>query len=124
MSIPTFIAVALGGALGATGRYYVHRGVSLWHGGEAAWSTLSINAVGSFLLGIAAAALAGRSGTLPPFLMVGVLGAFTTFSTFSMDAVTLFRDRGAGAAGLYIGLSVTLAIGAFVLGTAAHKALS
>ncbi|WOI52486.1 CrcB family protein [Parvularcula sp. LCG005] len=122
---PLFLlAIALGGAIGAVARYLSIRALSGWHGAEAAWSTLGVNVVGSFLLGLAAAVLAGRGGTMPPFVMVGLLGAFTTFSTFALDAVWFYEQRGLSLAALYVGLSVVLAIAAFVIGTGAGKALS
>lgn len=121
MNWMSFLAVGAGGALGAMARYGVHRGLTAWHGAEAAWSTLAINIAGSFLLGLAAGALAGRPGHLSLFLMVGVMGAFTTFSTFALDAVALFRDRGVFVGGSYIGLSVFLAIIAFVVGVVLTK---
>lgn len=124
MTLQTLIAVASGGALGALARYGAHRTLTLWHGTDAAWSTLGVNAVGSFGLGLAVASLAGRTGIAATFLTVGLFGAFTTFSTFALDAVTMFRDRGPATAALYIGLSVAISIIALLGGLAAGKGLS
>ncbi len=123
MSLVTLSAVALGGAVGAVARYLVHQGLTLWHGAAAAWSTLAVNVTGSFLLGLAVATLMGRPGVLAPAVTVGLLGAFTTFSAFALDAVTLFKDRGIPVAALYVALSVSLSILAFVGGTAAQRGL-
>ncbi|MEM9420998.1 MAG: CrcB family protein, partial [Pseudomonadota bacterium] len=105
----TIFSVAIGGAVGAVTRFLVHRGMTLWHGADAAWSTLAVNVSGSFVLGAVAAALMERPSLLPgawaPAVTIGLLGAFTTFSTFALDAVTLFKDRGLGVAALYAGLS-------------------
>lgn len=113
-------AVAMGGAVGAVGRFLVMNAVGqLGHGFP--WGTFTVNLVGSFVLGalIEISALHWS----PPleiraFLVVGMLGAFTTFSTFSLDSYTLI-DRGQiGAAALYIGGSVVLCIFGFWAGIA------
>lgn len=124
MNIWTVLAVACGGAIGAVLRYTLHRGLTLIHGAESAWSTLLINGAGSFGLGLAASYFLGRYGALPHFVMIGLLGAFTTFSTFALDALVLFRDRGWGTAALYVGLSVFLSLGAAGLGLMAGRGLT
>ncbi|GEO82188.1 fluoride efflux transporter CrcB [Pararhodospirillum oryzae] len=117
----SFLAVALGGAVGAMARY----GVSvltvrvIGHGFPLA--TMIVNVVGSFVMGALIEALALR-WTVPPevrlFLIAGFLGAFTTFSTFTLDVVAL-ADRGQVVAStLYLGLSVALGLGALVAGMA------
>lgn len=115
------LAVAVGGAAGATLRYAVSTLLTEWHGAAAAWSTLVINVVGAFALGAFAAMLAGRTGPVPAFWMVGLCGAFTTFSTFALDALTLWRVQGPGLAALYVGLSVVLAIAAFAAAMAIFR---
>ncbi|MEM9989351.1 MAG: CrcB family protein [Pseudomonadota bacterium] len=124
MSYISLIAIAAGGAIGALTRFFVHRGLTAWHGLEAAWSTLIINAAGSFLLGIAVSFFMAREGALSTFIMIGLLGAFTTFSTFAMDAVFLFRDKGLALAAIYTGFSVGGSIIGFVLGMVLGKAVS
>jgi CrcB protein len=110
------LAVAAGGALGAVGRYLVMVQVGHWLGAAFPYSTLAVNVIGSFVLGllVESAALAwSMTPELRAFLVVGMLGAFTTFSTFSMD-VALHVERGdLGVAALYILASVALSIGAF-----------
>lgn len=124
MSIWNFLAVGTGGALGAIARYATHRSLTALHGSEAALSTLVVNGLGSLGLGLAAGFLVDRNTPAALFVMVGVLGAFTTFSTFAMDAVTLFRDRGAGAALLYVIFSVSISLIAFICGLAMAKGVS
>ncbi|MEM9233343.1 MAG: CrcB family protein [Pseudomonadota bacterium] len=121
MNFTTFLAVGAGGAMGAMARYAVHHGLTAWHGAEAAWSTLGVNVAGSLALGFAAGLLSGREGAFSLFLMIGVLGAFTTFSTFAMDAVVLFKDRGTGMAALYMALSVGLSVAGFLAGLALSR---
>ncbi|MEM1100569.1 MAG: CrcB family protein [Pseudomonadota bacterium] len=102
--------VALGGALGSVMRALVGMGVAFPFG------TLTVNALGSFAIGIAWALGVSKMPGLYPFLMVGLLGGFTTFSTFSLDVLRLYEGgQGAGALG-YILASLVLSIGAVVLG--------
>ena len=99
--------IAVGGVLGAEARY----GVSRWithPAGTMPWSTVVINVVGSMLLGVLMAAIESR-GThrlLRPFVGVGVLGGFTTFSTFGVDVDTLLHDHRPGIAVGYLALTV------------------
>ncbi len=109
------LAVAAGGALGALGRHFVNMAAVHLFGTGFPWGTLAVNVIGSFVMGliIELSALVWSPGLqLRAFLTVGVLGAFTTFSTFSLD-VALLYERGALilAAG-YIILSVVLSVGA------------
>jgi len=103
--------VAIGGAIGASARYLVNLAAVRVMGREFPWGTLGVNVLGSFLMGVLIATLARRGGNdLLPFLAVGVLGGFTTFSSFSLDAVTLW-ERGQGALALgYVLASVGLSI--------------
>lgn len=109
------LAVALGGAGGAAARYLTARGLTLAGGWDGAWSTAIVNVAGAFALGVAAQLLADRPG-LTLLLMTGFLGAFTTFSTFAMDAAWLLRERGVLLAAVYVGASVALALAAFACG--------
>lgn len=118
------LLVAVGGAAGALGRYAVSL---LGRGATFPWTTLTINLLGSLLLGLLLGAAAeGRVGRLPVLAVgVGFLGAFTTFSTFSWEAVTLLRDDRLAAASTYVVVSVVgglLAVGSgLVLARAALR---
>lgn len=116
-----WIAIAAGGALGAVLRY----GLSGWVQGLAGprfpWGTLAVNVAGSFLLGVGMAtalAHAGGEAWERHFWAIGVLGAFTTYSTFSYETVALIEagDWAGGAAN--VGLNLVLGIGAAVAGLA------
>ena len=105
--------VALGGALGAALRYL---STLLW---PAPWGVMAINVAGSFAIGaLAVPLLLSDRGPHPlaPFLVTGVLGGFTTFSAFSLDALRLVEGGRIGAALLYVGGSVGLALLACGLG--------
>ncbi len=113
----SFIYVGIGGALGAMARF----GVSIWLKTAVAsgfpWATLSVNIIGSLLMGLLMGWLA-RSGNegLRLFLAVGVLGGFTTFSAFSMELVALLERREALMAVLYASGSLLGGIAAFMAG--------
>ncbi|MFJ5486868.1 CrcB family protein [Hansschlegelia beijingensis] len=83
------LLVALGGALGSVARYLVNIASSRVFGMGFPWGTLTVNVVGGFAMGLLAALLALKGGSqeMRVFLMTGVLGGFTTFSAFSLDAV-------------------------------------
>jgi CrcB protein len=113
------MAIAFGGAVGALGRHFVNVGVSHWIGLGIPWGTLIVNIIGSFAMGVLVHIMA-TTWTVPPevraLLTVGALGAFTTFSTFSLDVIVLYeRGQVVFAAG-YILASVVGAIGALLLG--------
>lgn len=78
---------------------------------------VTVNIVGSFLMGVFVV-FAHRKGIvhLSPLVMTGILGGFTTFSAFSLEAVTLFEKGQTGAAAFYVALSVGASIAALVLG--------
>ena len=110
--------VALGRAIGATLRYLVG-GVIVRTIGVTGFpiSILTVNVVGSFLIGVFAVIAAHRGlGHLSPLVMTGVLGGFTTFSAFSLEAVTLYERGDVGHAALYIAASVGLSIGGLMAG--------
>lgn len=112
-----FIAVGFGGALGAMARYGVGIATvrAIGHGFPV--GVLSVNIVGSFLMGVFVVLAAQRGLTAwSPFVMTGLLGGFTTFSAFSLEAVTLYERGAVAQAGLYVTLSVALSIGGLVLG--------
>lgn len=116
MTPQMLLAVAAGGALGSMGRYVVGVLMARLLGAGFPWGTLTVNIVGSFVMGllIEAAALRGvLSAEARAFVFVGVLGGFTTFSSFSLDVVTLVQRDEVWAAGAY--LAATLVVGVFAL---------
>ncbi|MEO1136193.1 MAG: fluoride efflux transporter CrcB [Pseudomonadota bacterium] len=116
-----WLAVAAGGALGALARHGVSRTALHLMGPNFPWGTLVANVAGSFAMGLIIAWLAAREPANPAlraFLTVGMLGAFTTFSTFSLDVVTLYRDRTVMIAGAYLMASVILSVGGLLAGLA------
>lgn len=120
--------IAAGGAVGAVARYFVMIAVAQVMGAAFPWGTLAVNIIGSFVLGMLVEAFAlvwSVSEGIRAFLMVGMLGAFTTFSTFSLDVVTLYERGALMAAALYIIASVVFSVAALFLGLAlARLALS
>ncbi|QFT64611.1 CrcB protein [Roseivivax halotolerans] len=113
----TLIQVALGGALGATARYLTGLAAVRALGPGLPWGTLIVNIAGSFLMGILVVMLAQfGSNRFAPFLMTGLLGGFTTFSAFSLDAVSLYERGAVGAAALYVSASVVLSLAAIAAG--------
>ena len=114
--ISTLFQVALGGAIGAAARFGV--GVALFRPGAGfPMGVLAVNVIGSFLMGLVVVYLGQKMlSHLNPFLMTGVLGGFTTFSAFSLEAYTLFERGEVGQAALYVALSVILSIAALIAG--------
>ena len=85
------LAIAGGGALGALGRFWVSTGVYRLLGRDFPWGTLAVNTLGSFLMGLLFVLFVERLAAAPEVraaLLVGFLGAFTTFSTFSMETLS------------------------------------
>lgn len=126
-SATTWFAVGLGGALGAMARHGVSLAALRALGPNYPWGTLSVNVAGGFAMGLFIAWLSAREPQpmlLRSFVAVGLLGGFTTFSAFALEAVTLWRDRSVSVAALYVGASVALSIGALLAGMAAGKSFS
>lgn len=91
------IAVGLGGALGAMGRFWLSNQMYAWLGRDFAWGTLMVNVLGSFAIGLLTILMIEKlqmSVELRSFVVVGFLGAFTTFSTFSLETL-MFLQQGA-----------------------------
>jgi CrcB protein len=123
--IQNLIHVALGGALGASGRYLVGVAGLRFFGPGFPWATLAVNILGSFIMGVLVVVLAQLSATrLAPLLLTGLLGGFTTFSAFSLDAVTLWERGAAGQALGYVAASVLLSLAALVAGLWLARALT
>lgn len=126
--IPTLL-VFLGAGLGGALRHGVNIACARAFGLGFPWGTLTVNVVGSFAMGALAAWFAFRAGPgwsqhLRLFLTTGILGGFTTFSAFSLDAVLLWERGALGLAAAYVAGSVILSIGGVVLGLALVRALT
>ena len=113
----TLLQVALGSAIGASGRYLTGVAAVRLLGHGFPWGTLIVNVIGSFLMGVLVVVMAQKFGTrFAPFLMTGLLGGFTTFSAFSLDALTLYERGQTGLAAGYVLASVLLTLSAIFLG--------
>lgn len=122
--IQTLLYVALGGALGASARYMTNVAVMRFIGPGFPWGTLVVNVLGSALMGALVVLLAQKDATrLAPFLMTGLLGGFTTFSAFSLDALTLWERGQSGVAAAYVAGSVVLSLVGIALGMAAARGM-
>lgn len=114
----TTLLVALGGAIGAAARFLTGAGLLRLLGPqEFPLAIITVNVLGSFVMGLFVV-LAAHKGLshLNPFVMTGVLGGFTTFSAFSLEAVTLMERGQIGLAGVYVGLSVAGSIAGLMAG--------
>jgi len=115
MSFPGlgYLIVFLGGGIGAALRHGVNLATTRLLGGYFPYATLIENVTGSLVMGMLAAYFAFKSGMpqhLRLFLTTGILGGYTTFSTFSLDAALLYERGELGLAALYVLLSVVLSI--------------
>jgi CrcB protein len=122
----SYLLVFLGGGIGAALRHGVNRASLALLGPAFPYGTLLVNVAGSALMGALAAWFAGRAGagdSARLFLGTGVLGGFTTFSAFSLDAVALWERGQAGASLAYVAASVLLSVAALLAGMAAMRAL-
>lgn len=121
----TLLSVALGGAVGATLRFLFGMGVFKLVGPTSfPVAILSVNVIGSFLMGVFVVLAAQRGLThLSPLVMTGLLGGFTTFSAFSLEAVTLYERGAMGLAALYVSLSVILSIAGLMAGLALARSV-
>jgi CrcB protein len=110
-----FLLVFLGAGLGGVARHAVNLGCARWCGAEFPWGTLTVNVIGSLIMGALVGWLAFRadqiwSQHMRLFLATGVLGGFTTFSAFSLDALLLWERGEMLSAAAYVGASVALSI--------------
>ena len=113
------LAIAAGGAIGAVARYAVYGASFSLLGHGFPFGTLIVNVIGSFIMGVLIAVFELHwqpSPEIKLFLMTGFLGALTTFSNFSMDAVLMFEKGDMLQSAIYIAGSVFLSIGALFAG--------
>ncbi|WP_158044296.1 fluoride efflux transporter CrcB [Skermanella pratensis] len=117
---PTLLlAVAAGGAAGSAARFVVMSAIGHWLGTAFPYGTLVVNVAGSFVMGVLVelSALAWNpSPELKALLTVGVLGGFTTFSTFSLDAAILMQRGELAASAAYMVVSVLFSVGGLFAG--------
>jgi fluoride exporter len=124
-----YLLVFLGAGIGGALRHGVNVGCARMCGTAFPWGTLTVNVLGSFLMGAIAGWLAFKAGegwsqSLRLFLTTGILGGFTTFSAFSLDAVLIWERGQIGPAAAYVAASVVLSIGGLVAGLALIRTLS
>ena len=118
------LAVAAGGACGALLRWWVAQGVHALVGRGFPYGTLVVNVSGSLVMGVLYVLFFERYDIAPEWraaLVVGLLGAFTTFSTFSMDTLLLIQQGEHARAGMNVVLSVVLCLAGCWLGIAAAR---
>ena len=124
--IGQFIAVGIGGAIGSMARFGIGRiSMAYWPNLAFPLATLLINWLGCFLMGVLMLGL--QHAQLPvrwqPFIGVGILGGFTTFSAFSLEATLLWQRGEPGLAAAYVGLSVVGGIAALIAGMALARTI-
>ncbi|WP_284777549.1 fluoride efflux transporter CrcB [Agrobacterium sp. lyk4-40-TYG-31] len=118
--------VAVGGAIGSVARYLVGVwGVKL-AGPNFPWGTITVNVVGAFFIGLMVEMIARRfdaSSEVRVFIVTGILGGFTTWSSFTLDAVVLFERGDLGLAAVYLLASLVVSFAAIFAGLALGRAL-
>lgn len=117
----SYLIVFLGGGIGAALRHGVNLGSARLLGTAFPYGTLTVNVVGSLAMGMLAAYFAFKGDATQHwrlFLTTGILGGFTTFSAFSLDAVLLYERGEVGLAAFYVLASVALSIGGLFAGLA------
>jgi CrcB protein len=118
--MPVIVGVALGGAFGASARYLLDRVIEQRSESVFPWSTFAINVTGCFVIGVVVEQLVDRHH-LPAWIrvgiVVGVIGGYTTFSTFSQEIFSLLESNDVAVALAYAGTSVVVGLLAVYAGT-------
>jgi CrcB protein len=120
------LLAALGGAIGSVLRYLVGVFSVRWFGPSFPWGTLAVNVVGSFIIGLSVEMIARRfnaSMELRVFIITGILGGFTTWSSFSLDTMVLFERGAIAAAAAYVIGSLVVSFAAVLAGLALGRAM-
>ena len=118
--------VAIGGAIGSVARYLVGVWSARLMVPNFPWGTLTVNVVGAFLIGLMVEIGARRfdaSAEMRVFIVTGILGGFTTWSSFTLDAVVLFERGAIGLSALYVLASLMVSFAAVFAGLALGRAL-
>lgn len=119
------LAIMLGGGIGSVCRYLVSTGLNKRFGGSFAWGTMTVNLIGCLLIGFLVG-LVDRS-ILPKeyrlILVTGFLGGFTTFSSFALESIGMFREKAIGAGILNVGVNVILGFALTLAGLALAGAI-
>ncbi len=126
MPLLDYLAVGLGGFLGAIARYGASGLVQRWAGDGFPAGTLAVNLIGCVLIGAMSAVAEGAGGLSEQtrlVIVVGLLGSFTTFSTFGNETFELLRDGRIRVAAAYVAGSVLLGLGGVLLGRLAARSL-
>ena len=121
-----YLAIALGGSLGAMLRYFVSARTYLWLGNEFPVGTLMVNVTGSFLMGFLAILLSQKiavSEELRFAILVGFLGSYTTFSTFALDGLQALNNGFMLKFSLYVLISVSASLAGVWLGALVARLL-
>ena len=108
------LAIAAGGAIGAVARHLTVLQVTRWFGLAFPYGTLAVNVAGSLILGLLLEFLTtryGLGGNVRTFFVVGVLGSYTTFSSFSLEVIALMERHAYGPAAVYVLANVLLSVG-------------
>ncbi|MBW9087530.1 fluoride efflux transporter CrcB [Rhizobium wenxiniae] len=120
------LLAAFGGAIGSVLRYLVGVFSVRWFGPSFPWGTLAVNVVGSFIIGLMVEMIARRfnaSMELRVFIVTGMLGGFTTWSSFSLDTMVLFERGAIAAAAAYVIGSLVVSFAAVFAGLALGRAM-
>jgi CrcB protein len=120
LTIWHWLIIGFGGGLGAMARFATVNWVNRLHGSLFPWGTFTVNVVGSFIMGLAFVLLTIKypqvPGSFSSFVRVGFLGAFTTFSSFALESLSLFQQHYAIVALMYMVASVLVCLIAVSIG--------
>ena len=122
-----YLVVFVGGGLGAALRHAVNRASLAYFGPDFPYGTVIVNVVGGLLMGVFAELFLVKGGGTQEFrlfLTTGLLGGFTTFSAFSLDAALMWQRSDFAALTVYVGASVVLSVAALFLGMASVRAIT
>jgi CrcB protein len=128
-TVITYLWIAFGSALGGVARYACSSLVATWFGETFPWGTILVNVAGSFVIGFFATLTGPDGRVLVPgdirqFVMVGICGGYTTFSSFSLQTMALAQDGEFIRAGVNVGFSVVLCLVSVWLGYVAAAAIN